>query len=119
MHADEEGIEKPTCTICGEDFNIKYKLKKHMALKHGGETFDCFICKARFYLKGHLNTHQRHVHEGKIVPSMEKHSCTVCGIKYPLWKIQRKSETMWSMSCIFQYTCSSNTKNNFRKYSAI
>ena len=51
-HADEEGIEKPTCTICGEEFNIKYKLKKHVALKHGGETFDCFICKARFYLKG-------------------------------------------------------------------
>ena len=92
MHADAEGIEKPTCTICGEDFNIKYKLKKHMALKHGGETFDCFICKARFYLKGHLNTHQRHVHEGKIVPSMEKHSCTVCGIKYPLWKMKKHME---------------------------
>ena len=43
-------------------------------------------------LKGHLNTHQRHVHEGKIVPSMKKHSCTVCGIKYPLWKMKKHME---------------------------
>ena len=35
MHADEEGITKPTCSICGEDFVRQYQLKKHMALQVG------------------------------------------------------------------------------------
>ena len=35
MHADQAGIKKIACTICGEEFVRQFYLKKHMALKVG------------------------------------------------------------------------------------
>ena len=58
MHADEEGIKKPTCSICGEDFVRKYQLKKHMALKVGSYlTLSKYLCTNSFDLL-HLQHHQ-------------------------------------------------------------
>jgi len=62
--------------ICSEAFERVYSLKKHMALKHDGDTYECFICNSKFFSKKRLNGHISYTHEGKR-PSKQKQTCSV------------------------------------------
>ena len=50
MHADQAGIKKIACTICGEEFVRQFYLKKHMALKVGSYLTPFLALRIGFYL---------------------------------------------------------------------
>ena len=61
-------------------------------LQHNGETFDCFICKKKFYANFLLLMHQRQVHEGKLPLGRQKQPCKICGINIVGYRMKKHME---------------------------
>uniref|UniRef100_A0A3Q2ZMK6 C2H2-type domain-containing protein n=1 Tax=Kryptolebias marmoratus TaxID=37003 RepID=A0A3Q2ZMK6_KRYMA len=61
------------CDVCGQRFNEKGHLNRHMRGHTGQKPFCCDFCGRKFNEKGHLNRHMKG-HTGQ-----KPFCCDVCG----------------------------------------
>jgi uncharacterized Zn-finger protein len=55
--AEEVGVQKHHCPVCGKPFSRKFNMREHMKIHTGEKPHQCQICHKHFLLKGNLTKH--------------------------------------------------------------